>query len=134
MEWVGWQEVDNTEWEAILTWDRYINRFFTVFAGANLIGISNDLEDTRAVLGIQYLLPLNLESRAWIDSDGGARFNLGKFFELTPRLALFGKSQYDTHDLWEGSAGLSYLVHKNFTLVGQWHSDYGFGGGLQIRF
>ncbi|MEE8329517.1 MAG: multicopper oxidase domain-containing protein [Thermodesulfovibrionia bacterium] len=134
-EWeVGWQEVDDTEWEAILTWDRYINRFFTVFVGADLIGISNDLEDTRAVLGIRYLLPLNLESRAWIDSDSGVRFNLGKFFELTPRLVLFGESQYDTHDLWEGRAGLSYLVHKNFTLVGQWHSDYGFGGGLQIRF
>jgi hypothetical protein len=131
---VGWQEVDDTEWEAILTWDRYINRFFTVFVGADLIGISNDLEDTRAVLGIRYLLPLNLESQAWIDSDGGARFNLGKSFELTPRLALFGESQYDTHDLWEGRAALSYLVHKNFTLVGQWHSEYGFGGGLQIRF
>ncbi len=134
-EWeAGWQNVDDTEWEKLFTWDRYINRFFTVFAGADLLGVSNDIEDTRAVFGIQYLLPLNLESRAWIDSDGGARFNLGKSFELTPRLALFGEAQYDTHDMWEGRAGLSYMVHKHFSLVGQWHSDYGLGGGLQIRF
>ena len=131
---VGWQEVDDTQWEAIITWDRYINRFFTLFAGTDLTGASNDLEETRAVLGIRYLLPLNVESRSWIDSGGGGRFNLGKLFELTPRLALFGESQYDTRDLWEDRASLSYLVHKNFTIVGQWHSDYGFGGGLQIRF
>jgi hypothetical protein len=45
-----------------------------------------------------------------------------------------GEAEYDTHDNWEGSAGLSYMVHKYFSLVGQWHSEYGFGGGLQIRF
>ncbi len=134
-EWeVGWQKVEDTEWEGIFTWDRYLNRFFTIFAGADLLGVSDEIEDTRAVFGIRYLLPFNLESRAWIDSDGGGRFNLGKFFELTPRIALFGEAEYDTHDLWEGSVGLSYTVHKNFSLVGQWHSDYGLGGGLHILF
>jgi CopA family copper-resistance protein len=134
-EWeVGWQEVDDTEWEGIFTYDRYINRFFTIFAGADLLGEGDEHDDTRGVFGFRYLLPLNLESRAWIDTDGGARFNLGKSFELTPRLELLGEAQYDTHDKWEGSAGLSYMVHKYFSLVGQWHSEYGFGGGLQIRF
>ena len=80
------------------------------------------------------MLPLNVESRAWIDSEGDARFNLGKSFELTPRLALFGEAQYDTHDEWEGSVGLSYTVGKSVSLIGQWNSDYGVGLGLQIRF
>jgi hypothetical protein len=134
-EWeVGWQEVDDTEWEGIFTYDRYINRFFTMFAGANLLGEGDEHDDTRGVFGFRYLLPFNLESRAWIDTDGGGRFNLGRSFELTPRLTLLGEAEYDTHDNWEGSAGLSYMVHKYFSLVGQWHSEYGFGGGLQIRF
>ena len=134
-EWeVGWQHVDNTEWETLFTWDRYINRFFTLFAGADLLGVGNDLEDTRAVFGLRYLLPFNVESRAWVDSEGGARFNLGKSFELTPRLSLFGEAEYDTHDLWEGCSGLSYMVHKHFSIIGQWHSHYGFGGGLRIWF
>jgi FtsP/CotA-like multicopper oxidase with cupredoxin domain len=134
-EWeVGWQEVDDTEWEGIFTYDRYINRFFTIFAGADLLGEKDELDETRGVFGFRYLLPLNLKSRAWIDTDGDARFNLGKSFELTPRLALYGEAQYDTHDKWEGRARLSYHVHKNISVVGQWHSDYGFGGGLQIRF
>jgi FtsP/CotA-like multicopper oxidase with cupredoxin domain len=134
-EWeVGWQEVDDTEWEGIFTYDRYINRFFTIFAGANLLGEGDEHDDTRGVLGFRYLLPFTLESRAWIDTDGGGRFNLGRSFELTPRLTLLGEAEYDTHDKWEGSAALSYMVHKYFSLVGQWHSEYGFGGGLQIRF
>jgi FtsP/CotA-like multicopper oxidase with cupredoxin domain len=134
-EWeVGWQEVDDTEWEGIFTYDRSFNRFFTIFAGADLLGEEDEHEDTRGVFGFRYLLPLNLESRVWIDTDGGGRFNLEKSFELTPRLALVGEAEYDTHDKWEGSAVLSYMVHKYFSLLGQWHSEYGFGGGLQIRF
>ena len=134
-EWEGgWQNVDDTEWEILATWNRYINRFFTVFAGADLFGIHNDLDKIRAVSGIRYLLPLNLESRAWIDSDGGARFSFGKSFELTPRLSLQGEARYDTHDDWEGGVGISFMVRKSLSLVGQWHSDYGFGAGLRIRF
>lgn len=130
----GWQKVDDTEWEGILTWNRYINRFFTVFSGVDILGAGGENEETRGVFGLRYLLPLNLESRVWIDTEGGARFNLEKSFELTPRLALIGEAQHDSHDKWEGSAGLSYLIHKNFSLIGKWHSEYGFGGGLQIRF
>ncbi|MFA9562688.1 MAG: multicopper oxidase domain-containing protein, partial [Nitrospirota bacterium] len=134
-EWeMGWQDVDETEWEGIFTWGRYINRFFTVFAGADLLGEGGDSDKIRGLLGFHYLLPLNLESRAWIDTDGGARFKLDKSFELTPRLALLGDAQYDTHDKWEGMAGLSYTVSKAFSLIFKWHSDYGFGGGVQFRF
>ena len=62
------------------------------------------------MFGIHYLLPLNLESCAWLDSDGRARLNLIKSLALTPRLELHGEAQYDTHDNWEGRAGLSYMV------------------------
>lgn len=134
-EWeVGWHGVDDTEWEGIFTWDRYVNRFFTVFAGADTFGEGDEYDDTRGVLGFRYLLPLNLESRVWVDTDGGGRFNLGKSFELTPRLSLMGEAQYDAHDKWEGSLMASYMVHQYFSLVAQLHSDYSFGGGLRIRF
>jgi hypothetical protein len=132
-EW-GWQGVDKSEWETLFTWDRDINGFFKVFAGIDLNGVRRELEENRAVFGICYLLPLNLESRTWIDSDGGARIHLEKTFELTPRLALRGEAQYDTRHRWEGGAALTYLIHKDVSLVGRWHSDFGFGGGLQIRF
>jgi FtsP/CotA-like multicopper oxidase with cupredoxin domain len=132
---VGWENVETTEWEGLLTWDRYVNRFFTIFAGADFLGETNELEKTRGVLGLHYLLPLNVESRLWVDTDGGMRFMFDKEFALTPRLMLVGEVEYDTHETeWEGSIELTYLVHKNFSLIALWHSDYEWGGGIQIRF
>jgi hypothetical protein len=134
-EWeIGWQDVDDTEWEGILTWDRDINRFFSFLAGADLLGARDELDDTRAVFGVRYLLPFNLESRAWVDSDDGSRVTLEKDFDITPRLSLFGEVEYDTHEYWEGLVGLSYAVKRAFSIAGQWHSDFGFGAGVQVRF
>lgn len=134
-EWeAGWQTVEDTGWESIVIWDRYLNRFLKVFAGADLEGVGNALEDVRAVFGIRYLLPLNIESRLWVDSDSGARIALEKHLELTPRLMLFGEAEYDTRDFWEGKAGLSYSVNKQISLLLQWHSEYRLGGGISISF
>jgi len=129
----GWQRTNRIEWEIILTWSRYFNRFFTVFAGADLEGLQYDLRPPRGILGFRYLLPLNIESRIWIDSDLGVRFNFGKHLELTPRIMLIGEVQYDTHDHWEGLIGVSYILSKYISLVGNWHSDYGWGAGFQLR-
>lgn len=132
---VGWENVETTEWEGLLTWDRYINRFFTIFVGADSLGKTDKFDKTRGVLGLHYLLPLNVESRIWVDTDGGMRFIFGKGFELTPRLMLVGEAEYDTHKTeWESSVGLTYLVNKNFSLIALWHSDYDWGGGVQMRF
>jgi CopA family copper-resistance protein len=134
-EWeVGWHEVEETEWEGIFTYSRYINRFLSLFAGVDLLGEEDELDETRGVAGIHYLLPLNIESQAWIDTDGGARFLLEKSLELTPRLSLSGEVEYDTHEEWEGSVNLSYVITKNIALVGKWHSEYSWGGGLAILF
>jgi len=135
LDWeTGWAKVEDTESEGILTYDRYINRFFSVFAGVDLLAEGDDVDKTRGVAGFRYLLPLSLESRVWGDTDGGARFSLGKSFDLMPRLSVFGDVEYDTHTKWEGKAGLSYMISNYFSLVGQWHSDFGVGAGLQIRF
>jgi len=131
---VGWQDVEDTEWEGTLTWDRYINRFFTIFAGGNLLGEGDDTDETRGVFGIRYLLPLNVESRIWVDTDGGARVTLDKEFALTPRLMLFGEVEYDTHDQWEGQVGVSYAISKHFSLMAHWHSEFMWGVGFAILF
>jgi FtsP/CotA-like multicopper oxidase with cupredoxin domain len=131
---IGWQDVRKNEWEAFFMGSHYINGFWSAFAGFDLEGAGSDTDSTRAVLGIQTLLPLNLDLRAWIDSDGGARFDLEKHLPLTPRLDLSGAVRYDTHDLWEGQVGLAYTLSKDFSLLARWHSIFGLGGGLAARF
>jgi CopA family copper-resistance protein len=131
---VGWHEVEETEWEGLIKYSRYINRFFSLFAGVDLLGEEDELDETRGVAGLHYLLPLNVESQAWVDTDGGARVMLEKSLELTPRLSLSGEVKYDTHEQWEGGVQLAYILAKNFSLIGKWHSEYSWGGGLAIRF
>lgn len=135
LDWeVGWHGVDGTHWEGTLTLDRYVNRFFSVFAGGFIEGENSDEEETKGIFGIHYLLPLNIETRSWVDTGGEARFNFEKEFELTPRLSLKAETQYDTKENWETAVGLAYLLHKNISLKAKWHSEYEFGAGIVIRF
>lgn len=134
-EWeAGWQGVDKTEWEGILTWTRYVNGFLNVFAGADLEGEEGTMEKARGILGLRYRLPLDLECTLWADTDAGGRIALYKHLELLPRLSLSGHVEYDTHEYWEGLVGLSYRVDRHLSVVGQWHSVYGWGAGVGIRF
>ena len=131
---VGWQRVDETDWEGLLTGDYHLNRFTSFLAGVDTLGEGSSMDDIRGIFGLRYLLPLNFKSTAWLDTDGGARFILEKTLDLTPRLGLQGEVEYDTHKQWESKIGLSYLILKNLSLITNWHSEYGFGAGLQIRF
>jgi CopA family copper-resistance protein len=135
VEWEsGWEGVDN-EWEGLLTWDIYQNSYFTAFAGLDLLGKGSEKAVNRGVLGFTYLLPLNIDSLSWLDSDGGGRVSLAKKFSLTPRLALSGEAEYDTNvSKWEGRSTLTYTLSKDTSLVGQWHSDFGWGAGAIVRF
>jgi hypothetical protein len=93
-----------------------------------------DVETNRGVFGFMYKLPLNIDARAWVDTDGGARVRLMKEVPLTPRLRLGSDLEYDSHDRWEASVHLDYMVHRNVSLLTQWHSDYGWGVGMRVRF
>lgn len=135
LEWeVGWQKVENTEWELIPTWDYHLNRFTSVFIGGDFLGEKDTLDKARGLFGLRYLLPYNIHSRLWVDSDLGGRLELGKVWDLTPRLALYGNWKYDTHDFWEAEAGLSYMINSHLSVVAQWNSDYGWGAGLGFSF
>ena len=128
---VGWGKVEETEYEVDLAYDRYLNSFTSVFAGANLTdGESGD----RGVLGVRYLLPFLIRSQAWVDTDGEFRASLSQSIPLTSRLSVYGGAEYDTLSGWQTVAGLEYVLDKRFSLIGQWHSEYGWGGGIGFRF
>jgi hypothetical protein len=131
---VGWQEVDDTEWEGIATIGWYLNRFTSFFAGVDAMGAGSDKEEARGVFGLSYLLPLNLETSAWVDTEGGFRVMLEKALELTPRFGLHGEVEFDSHKDGEGAVSLHYTLTRDVSLIGKWHSDFGYGGGIQIRF
>lgn len=134
LEWeAGWENVDHMEREGTLTWDLYLNRFASIFAGAHYEEAADE-DETRGILGLRYLLPLNIESFAWVDGEGENRFGIEKEFMLTPRLALFGELEFDTEDRWEGNGGLSFIVSRWLSVLVQRHSEFEWGAGVQVRF
>ncbi|MBU0480295.1 MAG: multicopper oxidase domain-containing protein [Proteobacteria bacterium] len=134
-EWeVGWQEVDDNEWEGTLKWGYYVNRFFTPFVGGIVEGENRKSNDERGFVGFHYLLPLNIEANCWLDDEKETRISIEKSFELTPRLSITGETRYDSAERWEGGVEISYLVNREVSLAARWHTDYAFGGGLEIRF
>lgn len=128
---VGWQGVEDTQSEGIVTWERYVNRFFSPFAG---LDFGDAIEQDRGILGIRYLLPLNVQASAFGGTDGNARFMLEKHFELTPRIGILGHTRYNTDKAWEGGLDLTYTISKSVDIVGRYHSEYGLGAGVQVRF
>ena len=128
----GWQDVEDTEYEIDATWERYLGPNFRAFAGARLTN-DEDAQD-RAIAGIRYRLPGMIWSAVTIDSEGDARISLSKTLQLTSRLSAFAGVEYDTGTEWEWTAGAEYTLTKALSLTTQYSSDYGFGGGVAVRF
>ncbi|MEO7300557.1 MAG: multicopper oxidase domain-containing protein [Verrucomicrobiota bacterium] len=141
LEWeAGWNNVPDTEVETTILYERYFNRFLRLIGGLDANGsittnpLDYDSESNRGVFGLMYKLPLNIDSTVWVDTDGGARIRLAKNIQLTPRLMIGGEVRYDTHDSWEERVHLDYALHKNVSVISQWHSTYGWGIGVRARF
>ncbi len=130
----GWNEVEENEWEGILTYGRYKNRFLNYIVGADFLGEGGNLDKTRGLLGISYLMPLSIGTTLWADTDGGSRIAFMKEFEIAPRVSLELEAEYDTHRDWEGEVGLNYFLSKNVALHTRWQSEFQWGGGFQIWF
>jgi hypothetical protein len=130
----GWQRVDEVHWELTPTYDYYLNRFTRILAGVDLNGISDQLDKKEAIAGLRYLLPFNIGSCLWVDTAGDVQVSLDLHLTATPRLAVVAEVEYDSGEKWESRAGLNYVLSKNWALIGQWHSRFGWGGGLRWLF
>jgi len=127
----GWQNVGETDYEFNLTYDFSFNSFSSVFAGAQ---ITNDELGDRGIFGARYVLPLLIQATAWVDTEGEFRIAAAKELPLTSRLSAFGEVEYDTRTEWEWQVGASFMINKNFGLIGTYHSEFGVGGGLSFSF
>lgn len=125
---VGWE---NRQYEVVLTYSRYVNDFISVFGGADL---TNENQDDRGVFGVESTLPFLVDGTAWVDTNGDFRFILDKDMQITERGTAFGEMQYDTKSKWEWKAGGTFMIGKNVSLIGQYYTEFGGGGGLLIKF
>ena len=124
--------VNKPDYEIDVTYNRYLNPHWDVFAGYRFTNWM-DAQD-RIIAGFDYLLPYNVMSKLTLDSKGDARFSLGKSFQITESLSLFGMAEYDTNMKWMWQAGARYTLSRKVSLIAHYDDDYGFGAGVTVRF
>lgn len=127
---IGWQDVPSTETEVKLTYERYINRFISVFGGGDF---GNAIAHNRGIAGIHYLLPLNIHTTVFAGTDGSAQISANKEIRLAPRLTLKPSGQYDTETKWEGELQIMLRLNKVLSLSANINSDYGSGAGVELK-
>lgn len=128
----GWGGVDRTEYEIDLLYQRYFDMNFQAFAGYRLTN-QNQAQD-RAVMGINYRLPLMTWLNLALDGQGDTRITMAKRLQVSPRLGLWGDVFYDSGKKWEWSAGADFTITRQISLSTSYHSDYGLGSGILVRF
>ena len=112
-------------------YQRYFSMNFQAYAGFRF---ANHGGGNRIIAGFNYRLPLMFLADFTVDGHGNGRFQLSKRFQLTPRLGVSGYAFYDTGSRWEWSTAADYTLARNVSLSASYHSDYGPGVGLIIRF
>lgn len=143
----GWNE----NIEAEISYEYYLNDWFRVFGGINM---ENEIEDsmdqinTTAIVGIRYFTPYMFNFDLRVDSKLRPQIGLSQSITIFPRTLIFGRYEYQADfgwidDLPQGdsfkkevtwSAGIEYIISKNFSLMGSYDNRFGAGGGLSARF
>ena len=143
----GW----NKNLEVEVAYDRYLYDYLTVFGGVN---VENDREDsldevtTTAIAGIRYLTPYLFSLDVRVDSKLRPQISLSRAITIFPRTVIFGMYEYQADfgwvdDLPQGdnfkkevtwSAGVEYLLSKNFSIMASYDNRFDAGAGLSWRF
>jgi hypothetical protein len=117
------------EYEIDVVYERSINRFFDVFVGGDFQG-DEQKNESLAVLGIRYVLPMLIYSEIRLDSKGNARLELSSDLQLTNRTKFDWLVNTDD----EYRLGLEYEITKKVSLVANFDSDYDGGVGIKVKF
>ncbi len=129
----GWQKDD--DFDVILSYDRYVSRFFQPMFGVfTTRDIVDEKQYARAFVGYNYLLPLFIESYAWVDHRPGYRVGLRKEIELTNRIHNELHVEYDQEEGFEWAAFLSVIVMRNFEIKAGYHSQFEWAVGGTLIF
>jgi CopA family copper-resistance protein len=141
----------NKNFEAEISYERYIYDWVTVFGGVNVEnGEEESLDDPSitAVAGVRWLSPYLFSVDMRVDNKLRPRISIGRSIMLFPRLSAFGyyeygadfgimsredcTSDYQGETVW--NAGMEYMLSRKFSLMGSYDNRFGYGGGLSVRF
>jgi FtsP/CotA-like multicopper oxidase with cupredoxin domain len=142
---VEWKNNYTGEYEVEPSYERSFTRFFSLFVGGDFERDDDDEVENLATWGFRYVLPLLVDFQYRMDHRGTMKLSFESSLQLTNRIQVNGEYEisYDLEDSWNYGDGdieheyvveLEYRATKMFSLIGNYDSDYGGGGGIRIRF
>jgi CopA family copper-resistance protein len=141
----------NRNSEVEFSYNRYLNDWVRIYAGVNTenkIPDSYDEFNTVGLAGIKYFSPYMFYVDVSIDHQLRPRVRVDKEILLFPRIFLEGEYEYRADFGWvndledkksfegedEWLIRASYIVSRNFSIQANYNNQYGWGGGLSVRF
>jgi len=146
----------NQNMELEFSYERYIYDYFRVFMGVNSENkVSKDWAElsTTAVGGIRFLTPYMFNLDVRMDSKLRPELRISREIMIFPKTSIFGNYEYQMDFGWVNelpeaengspsnyqaettwSAGVNYMLSRNFSLTGSYDNRFGGGGGLTVRF
>jgi CopA family copper-resistance protein len=137
------------DFEATLSYNRYINDWVRLYAGVNTENkIKHDLNDMNTVgkIGVKYFTPYMFNLDINMDSQLRTQIKIDKEFMLFKRFFILGEYEYTADFGWgnqinsnfEGETkykiGFEYMFAQYFSFMGNYHNLYGWGAGITTRF
>ena len=117
------------EYDVEVSYQRQITRFLSLYAGANFERDDTGTDDL-VVAGVNYTLPLLIDSELRIDSDGHFRLELESAAQLTDRLRFDWNWNTDA----EYRVRFSYEINKKMAITAGYDSDFKSGAGFEYRY
>jgi hypothetical protein len=118
------------EYDIELIYGKRLTMFFNLYAGGNFEQENKcKKSENTGIIGMQYLLPMFIESDLRINSKGKIRLSLSSAIQLTKR-AMF--NWYCDTDK-EYRCILDYEINKKLSLTLAYDSDFTWGAGINIK-
>jgi CopA family copper-resistance protein len=141
----------NRNSEVEVTYNRYLNDWVRIYAGANAENETPDSYDeinTVGLVGVKYFTPYMFNLDVSLDHQLRPRLRVDKEILLFPRLFVEGEYEYRADFGWvnnledntsyegeeEWLIRAAYIISRNFSIQANFNNRYGWGGGLSIRF
>jgi len=139
-----------------VTYERYLYDHLSVLAGVTLRSHEyTPVDDISllAIAGIRYFTPYMFDLTFLVDHQLRPELRLHRSLMIFRRTFLFGEFEYQADFGWVNeltdratgeplnylddiswSAGLEFMIGRDFSIVGSYDNRFGFGGGLVARF
>ena len=117
------------EYDIEAIYERSLSHFFGIYIG-NIFEQEDSKQNKDFILGISYVLPMNIDADIRFDTSSVLRFQVSNEHQLSNRVHFSWHWNTDQ----ESRVVLSYAINKRISLLLNHDSDFDVGAGIEVHF